>query len=83
MRLDMSTLTELQGPPAGEAHNPQGAMPNADAPEGACMFCNDDMGLRSTGEDPIGFIDHLSESDECRREYQLWKQVITDEWHGD
>jgi hypothetical protein len=79
----MSTLTELQGPPAEEAHHPAGGTHSVGDPAGACMFCNDEMGLRSTGEDALGFIDHLEASEECRREYQLWKQVITDEWHGD
>ncbi len=80
----MSALTGLQAPQAEEATDPDWAKPGrAGDPSEACMFCSDELGLRSTGEDAIGFINHLQESDDCRREYQLWKQVITDEWHGD
>lgn len=80
----MSTLTGLQGPQLEEANEPRWDQTgHAHEPSGACMFCDDTLGLRSTGEDPLGFIEHLNQSDECRREYQLWKQVITDEWHGD
>lgn len=79
----MSTLTGLQAPPHEEANDPGWGHGQNGSAEGACMFCNDELGLRSTGEDPIGFIEHLEQSDDCRREYQLWKQVITDEWHGD
>jgi hypothetical protein len=48
-----------------------------------CMFCDSARTLRGTGEDPMGFLAHLRERDDCRTEYELWKQVITDEWHGD
>lgn len=49
----------------------------------ACMFCDETVGVAATSEDPLAFRDHLARHDHCAREYQLWKQVITDEWLGD
>lgn len=55
----------------------------AHPPGDACMFCDETVGLARTSEDPLAFRDHLARHDHCHREYQMWKQVITDEWLGD
>lgn len=81
----MSVSTGAIAPIMQEARDPGlGEGPPSDAaPSAACMFCSDSHGLRASGEDPMGFLAHLRLSDDCRREYELWKQVITDEWQGD
>lgn len=77
-------MTGLTTPPLEQSvDSGQGGHSHTGKPSDACMFCSDDLGLRSTGDDPIGFLDHLDRNDDCQREYQMWKQVITDEWHGD
>ncbi len=48
-----------------------------------CIFCDPRMALRSTGEEPLAFLGHLDTHSRCALEYQMWKQVITDEWEGD
>ena len=52
-------------------------------PSPACIFCDPALPLASTGMDALGFVDHLAVSVPCEREYEMWRQVIRDEWQGD
>ena len=49
----------------------------------ACMFCAARLDGWDGIEDPTAFSLHLSQSESCRTEYQLYNQAIRDEWPSD
>lgn len=71
-----ATKRTPRGHLAADAHRPH-------AEGDTCLFCDATSTLAHTGEDALAFRDHLARHDHCLREYQMWKQVISDEWLGD